>query len=114
MRTAQLRRSLLGAVLAGGVLASSVMAAPPLCGRQACREEIQACVDTECEGLRGSAHAQCMRACVDAVQGACDADPSVCNPEMTTTTTEVTTTSESPSSSTSTTLMGSPSGVFVE
>jgi hypothetical protein len=55
-----------------------------------------------------------MRACVDAVQGACDADPSVCNPEMTTTTTEVTTTSESPSSSTSTTLMGSPSGVFVE
>ena len=121
MDIVRLRRSLLAAALAGAVVAPSIMAAPPECGRKACREEIDACVDSECAELRGSEHSQCKRACVDAVQSACDADPTVCNPEVTTTTVEATTTTvevttstTESTSSTSTTLIGSPSGVFIQ
>jgi hypothetical protein len=104
--------------LAAELIAFSAMAAPPICGRHECREEIDACVDSQCEALSGSARAQCKKECVAAVTSACDEDPVVCNPSATTTT-EATTTSEPPTSepstsSTSTTLIGSPSGTFVE
>jgi hypothetical protein len=113
MDTVHVRRFFLASVLAGAVVVPSVMAAPPVCGRKACREEIQACIDSQCEGLHGKAHARCKKACVAAVMDACDADPSVCNGQVTTTTVEVTTTSTvATTSSTSTTLAGSPSGAF--
>ena len=117
MRRTWVRRGMIAGVAIVQLLALPALAAPPVCGRAACREEIQACIDNQCEGLRGRDFAQCRKDCVEAVQSACDADATVCNPNVSTTTESTTTSIESTtssSSSTSTTLFGSPSGVFVE
>jgi hypothetical protein len=101
---------LVGAVIGIHVLAASVDAAPPVCGNKACREEIAACVETECAGLSGRDRALCRRECRNSVRSACELDPSVCNPVTTTAPTTTVTTS----SSTTTTVVGSPSAAFVE
>jgi hypothetical protein len=102
---------LVGAVAGIHVLAASVSAEPPVCGNNACREEIAACVDSECEALSGHDRALCRRECRDSVRAACESDPTVCNP--TTTTVPDTTTTVTTSSSTTTTVVGSPSAGFL-
>jgi hypothetical protein len=93
-------------LLATELVVASAYAAPPVCGRNACREEIDACQAAQCESLSGRARAQCRRECVTAVTSACDADPTVCNPATTSTTTTT-------SSTTTTTQYGSPSRAFM-
>src|SRR5262245_34900170 len=123
MRMVGLGRLMVGAVLAAELLALPAIAAPPPCGRKACREEIRACQESDCSGLSGNARARCKKACVKAVQAACNEDVSVCSQAVTTTTGAATTSSAPPAttstsststSSSTTTLMGSPSGGFVD
>jgi hypothetical protein len=122
----RLSRSVIGVGLALVVFALPAFA-QPICGRKDCREEIAACVASECGGLSGAARAGCKRDCVQAVRAACDEDAEICHPAVTTTTSEVTTTTSEVTSTTeattttveettttSTTLIGSPSGGFVQ
>ena len=113
------------AMVAGSVLlAVELVALPafakPPCGRGTCKQAINACVASECSGLKGKSRSQCKKECVASVESACKADHSVCNPSTTTVATTsstsstgvpTTSTSEAP---TTTTLVGSPSGTFID
>jgi hypothetical protein len=69
-----------GVFLAGAVVITSLAVAAPVCAKKACSEEIAACVAAECGGLSGMALSTCKKQCTAAVQAACEADPTVCNP----------------------------------
>ena len=120
MRTRSLAISMGAALVAMELLALPALAAPPVCGRKACREEIKACVESECSGLSGKERAHCKKGCVRDVQSDCNANSAVCNPTATTsppTTTPPTTstpTTGTPTTTPPTTLPGSPSGGYVD
>ena len=70
--------SVAGVLAAGHLVLHTLNAAPPPCGKHACSVQIANCQDAECSGLSGNERAACRKTCVEAVEMACQENPSLC------------------------------------